>query len=430
MPELKQSTRFARWPILMLALALNSCDALDNLISVEAPSQVAADDLDNPANADLLVNSAVNDFRCALGHFIGASAYVGNEWGVGGDIGGGSFVWYDGRVFTPTGWTSMYATGDCTGNAPNVYEPLSTSRWLADDALRRLDEWGDAQVPNRTELTARAAAFAGYSLTLLGEGMCSAAIDLGPEMFPPEIFAAAEARFTRAINDAAAAGDDDILNVARVGRARVRVNLGQLADAAADAAQVPVGFSYEFPYSSLDDATENKLYALMVRELMATVEPMYRNMTFLGQPDPRVQVTDLGVQGPGTAIDMWAADKYASLESPIPVATWDEAQLIMAEAALDAGQLQQAVDIINVLHARAGLPDFVSSDAAEIRTQLIYERGAELFLEGQHMQDLERFNLPLVPAPGTPFPHGGVFGDQICFPLPEVEYLNNPNINR
>jgi len=88
------------------------------------------------------------------------------------------------------------------------------------------------------------------------------------------------------------------------------------------------------------------------------------------------------------------------------------------------------VNIINKLHDEVGLPSFSSNSAAEIREQLIYERSAELFLEGQHMQDLERFNLTLVPAPGSPFPHGGVFGDQICFPLPEVEYLNNPNINR
>lgn len=416
--------------VLGLSLPLTSCDTLDSLISVEAPSQVAAEDLDNPANADLLVNSAENDFRCALVHFIAAGAYVGNEWGVGGDTGGGSYVWYDGRVFEPTGWTSMYATGDCSGTAPNVYEPLSTSRWLADDALRRLDEWGDQQVPNRTELTARAAAMAGYSLTLLGEGMCSIALDLGPEIMPDQVFALAEERFTRAMEAAQQAGDNEILNLARVGRARARLNMGAGADAAADAALVPDGFSYEYSYSSQDASTENKLYALMERELMATVEPMYRNMTFQGQPDPRVQVTDLGIQGPGTQIDIWSTPKYSSLDASVPVATWEEAQLILAEVALGNGQLQQAVDYINALHAKVGLPDFSSTDATEIRNQLIYERSAELFLEGQHMQDLERFNLALVPAPGSPFPHGGLFSDQICFPLPEVEYLNNPNINK
>jgi hypothetical protein len=430
MLALKKTVRLARWLILVLPLALTSCDALDNLISVESPSRVVAADLDDPANADLLVNSAINDFRCSLVHFISAGAYVGNEWGVGGDTGGGSFVWYDARVFSPTGWTSMYATGDCSGTAPNVYEPLSKARWLADDVLRRLDDWGDSQVPNRTELTAKAAAFAGYSLTLLGEAMCSAALDLGEEMTPDEIFAEADERFTRAIEAAGAAGTTDILNLARVGRARERLNRGQEADAATDAALVPEGFSYEFPYSSADESTENKIYALMDRELMATVEVGYRDMEFQGQPDPRVVAVDLGLLGPGTDIEIWGTTKYTSLDSPVPVATWEEAQLILAEVSLNGGQLQQAVDIINGLHARVGLPPFESNDPAEIRAQLIYERAAELFLEGQHMQDLERFNLPLYPAPGTPFYHGGIYSDQICFPLPDVEYLNNPNINR
>ncbi len=430
MLPLKLTGRFAAWSILAFGFTLCSCDTLDDLIAVESPSRVAAQDLDDPSNADLLVNSAVNDFRCALVHFIGAGAYVGNEWGVGGDTGGGSFVWYDARTFTPGGWTSMYATGDCSGTSPNVYEPLSTARWLADDALRRLDEWGDAQVPNRTELTAKAAAFSGYSLTLMGEAMCSAALDQGPELMPDQIFGEAVDRFTRAIDAADQSGQPDIANLARVGRARARLNLGLLDDAAADAASVPQGFSYEFSYSSSDASTENKLFALMDRELMATVEPAYRNMSFGGMADPRVVAEDLGQTGPGTDIEIWGTTKYPNLEAPVQVATWEEAQLIMAEVALENGQLSQAVDLINGLHTQVGLPAFSSNNAADIRVQLIYERAAELFLEGQHMQDLERFNLTLIPASGSPFYHGGIYSDQICFPLPEVEYLNNPNITR
>lgn len=427
---LKRAVGIAPWVALMGGVALAGCDALDKFIAVEAPSRVAAQDLDDPANAGLLVNSAINDFRCALVHFIGAGAYVGNEWGVGGDIGGSSYVWYDARVFTPGGWTSMYATGDCSGTAPNVYQPLSTARWMADDALRRLADWTDSQVPNRNGLIAKAAAFSGYSLTLLGEVMCSAALDGGPEVTPDQIFAEAEDRFSQAIDAGTQAADQTIVNLARVGRARVRLNRGQPATAAADAALVPEGFSFQFNYSGADASTENKLYVLMERELMATVEPMYRNMTFQGQPDPRVQVVNLGLTGPGTSIEIWSTPKYSGLGAPVPVARWEEAQLIMAEAALAAGQLQAAVGIINKLHRQVGLPDFQSNDPVEIRNQLIYERSAELFLEGQHMRDLQRFNLPLIPAPGTPFYHGGVYSNQICFPLPEVEYLNNPNINR
>jgi hypothetical protein len=418
MLPLKSVGRLAGLLFLVLGLGLSSCDTLDDMISVEAPSVVAAQDLDHPANADLLVNSAVNDFRCALVHFIGAGAYVGMEWGVGADLGGGSWPWYDNRAFEPFGWTSMYAGGDCSGVAPNVYEPLSTARFMADDALRRLDDWGD-QVPNNTELTATAAAFAGYSLTFLGESMCS-----------DELFTEARNRFDRAIASAGQVGDSDIQNLARVGLARALLNLGLFSEASTVASQVPEGFSYDFTYSGADASTENKLFVLMEEELMATVDVPYRNMTFQGQPDPRLGVFNTGLLGPSTDIEMWATTKYSSIDSPVQVASWEEARLIMAEAALEAGQLQGAVDIINTLHAQVDLPAFASTDAAEIRSQLIYERSAELFLEGQHMQDLERFNLELYPAPGSPAYHGGFFSDRICFPLPELEYANNPNINR
>ena len=41
-----------------------------------------------------------------------------------------------------------------------------------------------------------------------------------------------------------------------------------------------------------------------------------------------------------------------------------------------------------------------------------------------------RFDVPLTPAPGSPFPaKGGVYGDQLCFPLPDVERNNNPTLS-
>lgn len=430
MRRVRQLTRVApHWAlVIILTLGVASCDVLDSIISVDAPSQVAANDLDDPANAGLLVNSAINDFQCALSHYIAAGALVGSEFQAASNLLGGSFVFYDARILTPGGYASMYATGDCSSSAPNVYEPLSTARWMADDALRRLDTWDDNSVPNRTALISKAAAFAGYSLTLLGEGMCSAALDMGPEMTTDELFAEAEARFTRAITAAETAGEDNIRNLALVGRARVRLNLGNTTDAAQDAAQVPDGFEYTVNYSNITASTENRIFTTNQRELIASVEAPYRNMTYQGQPDPRVEVVDMGMKGPGSDIDMWAATKYDAVDSPVPVATWEEAQLIVAEAALEAGQLQDAVDIIDALHTRVGLPGFASTDATEIRNQLIYERRAELFLEGQHLQDIERFNLPLDPAPGTPFVFGGTYGDQICYPLPDVESMNNPNI--
>jgi hypothetical protein len=106
------------------------------------------------------------------------------------------------------------------------------------------------------------------------------------------------------------------------------------------------------------------------------------------------------------------------------LATWDEAQLIIAEA--EGGVT--AVMIINMFHDRAGLPPFVSIDEGEIRQHVIEERRRELFLESHHLGDIIRYNLELEPATGTPFSKGGTYGTTTCLPLPEVETLNNPNI--
>ena len=150
----------------------------------------------------------------------------------------------------------------------------------------------------------------------------------------------------------------------------------------------------------------------------------------MGTPDPRVHVVD---QGRTAASDdltpLWTQQKYPVQDSPMPIARYAEAQLIMAEAA--GGQT--AVDIINELHAAAGLPAFPGGNDAEIREQLIEERNRELFLEGQHFYTKIRLNLPFTPATGVVFqegsgPKGGFYGGTTCLPLPLLEKNNNPNI--
>jgi hypothetical protein len=409
-----------------LGLALTACHDLTSL-DQQAPSRIPAKGLEKPENAALLVEGAQGDFECALANYIVAGGLVADELG-NAEL--RNDVWdFDRRTIIPS--NVRYATLTCGEEvtSPTVYTVLSIARYDADNTVKLLDGWTDEQVPNRTDLIAKTAAYGGYTLVLMGEGLCSAALDVGPELTPAQLLTEAETRFTRAIDAATAAGDDSILNLALVGRARARLDLGNKAGAAADAILVPQGFRKEATRSSAKPRRENFVFTYMYRELDGTVDVPFRDVTFSGVPDPRVTVIDAGILGADAVTPIFQPAKYPTIDTPIPVARWEEAQLILAEADVAAGDVSGAVDIINTLHTNAGIPAYGGGTPAEVQNQIIDERSRELFLEGQRLGDMIRYGLPLFPAAGTPFPvAGGVFGTQVCFPLPNVERLNNPNI--
>jgi hypothetical protein len=252
--------------------------------------------------------------------------------------------------------------------------------------------------------------------------MCSAAFDLGPELQPAQILERAEARFTSAI--AAAGTDRDLLQFAAVGRARTRLGRGNFTGAKADAEQVSAGFVKNAEYSSISTRRENPVFVRNVRVNNVTVEQPYRQFG-----DPRVRVTDLR-RSSSSGIPLWTQGKYGAANTPIRLASREEAQLIIAEAELSAGNLGAAVAAINRVRTRpgVGLPAFSSTSRDEIRSQLLRERAAEFFLESQRLGDMRRLNIASTPPAGTVYPLGGSYGDQRCLPLPNNERVNNPRI--
>jgi hypothetical protein len=387
------------------------------LLEVEAPSRILEQTLLQPSNATVLVAGAVADFECALGNFVLTGGTLADEFS---DSQANAATWdIDRRTNFPA--TALFATGGCGGFG--VYTPLSIARFQADQALRLLDKWTDAEVPGRAALQAQAAAFAGYSYVLMGEMFCSCAFDLGPELQPGGVFALAEERFTRVIN--ATGAPADLRNLAFVGRARARINQGKRTEAAADAAQVPAGFVYTAKTTAAAGRAENRIFRFNNTTGTVTVDSQFRAHRVGDTPDPRVNVADAGRGGSLPAVRLWVQNKYRSLSDPIPMATWREAVLIRAEVA--GGQT--AVQLINQLRTASNLPAFSSTVDSQIQAQVREERRRELFLEGHRLFDTIRFNLPLVPAAGSVFPNGGGnYGSNKCLPLPDVERLNNPNI--
>jgi len=400
-----------------------ACNQLDKALAVESPSRLPVKDLEKPETAELLVRSSSTDFKCALGAFVVAGGLMSGELV---DATQTASRWiYDRRVIVPA--DAQYSTSIC--ESIGVYSPISTARWTADNALSHLEGWTDAQVPDRQKLMAQAALNAGFSLIMLGEAFCSAAVDLSAEETPAQLFAQAEDRFTKAIAAATASGDNNLLNAAYVGRARSRIDRNDKTGAAADAAHVPIDFVF---LSDGGDAgrQQNRVFEQNNKSLAVSVAPAYRHVLYGTAPDTtpdttRVKVKNEGRNAQDAQTPLYTQQKYTSLGTPLIVASGVEAQLILAEASGGA----TAVNIINVLHARVGLPqDFASVDPAVILAQIIEERRRELFLQGNRLFDVNRFNLPQVPTPGLPYPKGGSYGTQRCMPLPDVERLNNPNI--
>jgi hypothetical protein len=403
--------------------SVTACNT-DQLLNVKAPDRVPAETLDDPSQAKLIVNGAVADFECAYAAYALAEAIMSDEFS---DAQLGAAAWpYDRRdMAINTG--GIYGENGCDSNQnPGVYTPLSTARWQADNALTKLQTWTDEEVGSeRTELIAKSALYSAFSHTALGMAMCTAAFDLEAPIDQQAIFARAEDRFGTAIDAGTQTGDDAIVNAALVGRARVRLFQGNTAGAITDAEQVPAGFEYDATYASDQSRRYNRVYSSTTQFGLYTVAPESRGIQTEGAADPRAAVRNDPTNAADPDEDIWGVVKYTGSDSPIRIASYDEARLILAEA--KGGS--DAVAIINDIRGDYGVTAYSGpTDAASIKDLIAHERRVTLFAEGFRQYDIQRLQLAQVPAAGTSFPKGGFYGTTTCLPLPDIERFNNPNV--
>lgn len=402
--------------LILIPGGLTGCE---DLLEVELPGVVDESALDDPAISGLLVNSAVADFECAYNNYtFGSSAFSDEMWhSSGAQI---DREW-GGRIIDAN--HQNMAQAPCQGTGFGQYTPIQTARTEAEDAVRRITEFPDADVPDKASLIATAHAYAGYDYVMLGEAFCEMAIDGGSLLTPDQVLRMAEEHFTQALSG----GTAEIANMARVGRARVRLDLGDGQGALSDAQAVPEGFMKVASRGDDHPRRYNKGYDRYTRATAFTVSPRHRELEWKGVTDPRVAVEFTAVLPTAPPLDHFRQTKYTSLGSPIPLATWEEAQLIIAEAS--GGET--AVGIINALHARAGLPSFDPATDGDILTHVLQERSRELFLEGGHrLNDHLRYMGTANEIPFfTGVDHlGRQYGNATCWPLPNVERHGNPNI--
>lgn len=408
----------------LVTLGMIATGACNSLLSVDNPGRVPDTQLDDPALAPILEAAAIGTFECgAVNYAATAGMLSGEYWSANGFVNNHPWEW--------RGIVQIKGEpGSCNYNRASTfmgfYTPLQQARFQLEDTYNRVEKFTDQQVPTRAKIMTEMRAYAGYTYLLLAEGMCLMTVDRGPAMTRAQTLAVAEQRFTDAIAKATALGDASLLNMSLVGRARTRLDLGNLSGAATDASAVTdKNFVRVAEFSETTQSRENRIYDLTIRGEFLSVAPAYQNLTVNGAPDPRVKVTNTGRIAQDNVTPLWLQQKFTGSGGvSLPIASWVEAQLIYAEAV--GGQA--GLDAINRVRAVSNIAPLVMADpndAAAFETAVLEERRRQLFSEGQRYGDMLRKGLPFQQGTNR---KGQTYSNLTCVPLPDVETLNNPNL--
>ena len=242
---------------------------------------------------------------------------------------------------------------------------------------------------------------AGLAELYMGMTFCETVLD-DELLSDSQVYREAEQSLGLAIETARKAGTPDYLAAAQAGRAQARMLLEDWDGAESDAAEVPAGFSYVSYHMQGDP---NPL-VMWIEQRQAgflhkwwplvgeSEDPGFMIDPWSGEEDRRIPAHYNGGTLAGSEIPQYRPLKYDSAEDDIPIVHYDQAQLIIAEAKAVRGDFAGATAILNQLRAAVGLPPHtVPTTAEDMEDLILWERFAELHLEGQRLLDLHRKGL-------------------------------------
>lgn len=121
----------------------------------------------------------------------------------------------------------------------------------------------------------------------------------------------------------------------------------------------------------------------------------------------------------------------ANLGRNFPIIRLADVLLMYAEAANENGNYPEAVDAINQVRERVGMPDlptasYPTGNQDEIFQAIVHEREVELAFEHSRLNDLQRWEM----AAQVLGPSGYVSPRNRYFPIPQQEINNNPQLKQ
>ena len=287
-----------------------------------------------------------------------------------------------------------------------LYGGLQEVRGSANQAIAALAAYDDSAP---TALRGELYALEGYATIFLADFFCSgvplSTLDFNGDFTyragstTQQLYLDAIAKFDTAL--ALSADSVRILNLARVGKGRAWLDLGQYDSAAASVTSVPVSFTYQFLVDwSLHPLSSSVWWAKAVHDVTVTDHKGRNGLPFLTNQDPRTssQIASINQYG----VPQYVPSKYGGATPGVALtvmADWIEARLIQAEAALHGVPTGAGswLDQLNTLRQTAITPslpplsDPGDSPGDSARVSLLFqERAYWLFATGHRQGDLRR----------------------------------------
>ncbi len=293
----------------------------------------------------------------------------------------------------------------------------------------------DLTLPNPTSNIniARAATFRGFGILHMATDFCNGDLSSGPKLTTAQMLDSATywlniARSTGLAN--ASADGLNLANASALGLARARLQKGDNAGAIAAAALVPAGYNYNMTYLqdlNNQNRIENKIWQYTFDRSALSVPVGYQNgdtrTPFLTPAQTPLRGQD------ALPLGFFPQQKFTAYGTSIRLASRLEADYIAAEASADpVAQLA----LIATRRTAAGQPAYAgAADANSVLTELLYQYGQDFYLEGRKLAAYRRHPTNIknfLPAGATYLKPGYAnVGTQTCYPVPYVEYSNNPN---
>ena len=404
-------------------LALGACD----ILTVADPQRYTADDLDDALPA--VANGVEGAVHEVLDGWVVYQALLAD-------------------VYQHTGTWSSYDESDhgriYYGNSPmNGYQNAwLRAQWFAADAEERFKRvLGDGEAAS-SPLTAQVRLGGGLADLWQGMTFCEGVADpTGNSVSDMQLLAQAERKLTDAMATAQSAGRPEYGTAALAGRALARMLQDDWAGAAADAAAVPAGFSYDAIFNvqstnavvQLTTKENNEAAGLMYvwwDRITKSDEPGYMADPYSGMPDKRLPVYFDGEVATDNETPHYSQWKYIDDADDIPMLHSDGMRLIVAEAMARSGDFAGATAILNELRAVAELPPLdVPGDANTMGALILHERFAEHFMEGHRLTDLHRGGLMRDIFESLNDSERPGVGRPTKWPMTTTEPTYNPNIN-